>query len=172
MASSSSSSSSRSSGPKFALDGYDFIRNMICESGFLGIMGYATYFGLLESSDMKEEDVIKAVRSHWLEYDVKPSRGILDELFSLEVDGTVAQNIDTKDKIIPLARDPNTEGPVTRSQVKREPSTTTYRRSSRVAHAPAGTASSGTKTSGRGKSSRPSSGPSPRPAKRGKTSRR
>ncbi|KAF4666841.1 hypothetical protein FOZ61_009164 [Perkinsus olseni] len=113
-----SSSSSRSSGPKFALDGCDFIRNMICESGFLGIMGYATYFGLLESSDMKEEDVIKAVRSHWLELaDVKPSRGILDELFSLEVDGTVAQNIDTKDKIVPLARDPNTEGPVTRSQL-------------------------------------------------------
>ncbi|KAF4742960.1 hypothetical protein FOZ63_018260 [Perkinsus olseni] len=111
------SSSSRSSGLKFALDGCDFIRNMICESGFLGIMGYATYFGLLESSDMKEEDVIKAVRSHWLEYDVKPSRGILDDLFSLEVDGTVAQNIDTKDKIIPLARDPNTEGPVTRSQL-------------------------------------------------------
>ncbi|KAF4696421.1 hypothetical protein FOZ60_000878 [Perkinsus olseni] len=106
----SSSSSSRSSGPKFALDGCDFIRNMICESGFLGIMGYATYFGLLESSDMKEEDVIKAVRSHWLEYDVKPSRGILDELFSLEVDGTVAQNIDTKDKIIPLARDPEYRG--------------------------------------------------------------
>ncbi|KAF4678707.1 hypothetical protein FOZ62_006412, partial [Perkinsus olseni] len=53
--------------------------------------------------------------------------GILDELFSLEVDGTVAQNIDTKDKIIPLARDPNTEGPVTRSQVKREPATTTAR---------------------------------------------
>ncbi|EER10959.1 hypothetical protein Pmar_PMAR008857, partial [Perkinsus marinus ATCC 50983] len=73
MTTSAPSESIRGDAPTFALDGCDFIRNMICESDFLGIIGYATYFGLLESSDMQEEDIIRAVRNHWMEYDVNPS---------------------------------------------------------------------------------------------------
>lgn len=41
MTTSAPSQSIRGDAPTFALDGCDFIRNMICESDFLGIIGYA-----------------------------------------------------------------------------------------------------------------------------------
>ncbi|KAF4653069.1 hypothetical protein FOL47_010721 [Perkinsus chesapeaki] len=151
--------------PDFALDGRDFIRNQILESGFLGIMGYATYFGLLESSDMKEDDVIHAVCSHWLEYDIRPSHTILDDLFALEVDGATAQSLDSKEKVF----DSNAVGPVTRSQAKRESSA--YRRSTRSSAAAPTGANNAARTT-RGKSPRTNSSASPRPTKRGRANRR